>query len=162
MKHKLMFLSILFIGVLHTESYGQENKCACKSFDSVRVEYYSLEEGPLFVTLSLNDNKVSLFKEDVDNPLNRFTKNILIYKTHRTDTIDYLSSWIKTILDNPPIYDTTYEILGYGQGMYITIFENNETCRYKYIHYWDALFPFAYAELYSFIRQKLALYNKKK
>lgn len=161
MKNKLSTLILLFIQPWLFCGLG--NECMAQSIDSVHVTFNSLETGLLRVHLMSDRHTLSFFKEEYP-PLRHF-ENLLIYQTHSYDTIDYLFSRIDIILDNPPIYDTS-EIINSTYhccpGMSIKVFCNGNAREEIYTHYSGAYFPFAYAELYSFIRQILAKYWKKK
>ena len=102
---------------------------------------------------------LSLFK--TEHPPLRLSENVLIYQTHSHDTIDHLFSRIRIILDNPPIYDTSAIIHGYGDGMTVVAFSGGDVKEETYIHHSESYFPFAYAELYCLIRQFIAKYLRK-
>ena len=156
MNNKLLIVVLLVF--LPWEFYGLRNNCMAQSIDSIHVTFVSLGEGPLRVHLILDKYTLSLFK--TENPPLRRSENVLIYQTHSYDTIDYLFSRIRLILDNPPIYDTSAIIYGYGDGMIVEAFSDGNIRKETYIHYSRAYFPFAYAELYGLIRQLLAKYCK--
>lgn len=160
MRNKLPTLILLIIQLWLF--HGLRNECVAQSIDSVRVTFTSLEAGLLNVHFTSNRHTLSFFKEEYP-PLRHF-ENVLIYQTHSYDTIDYLFSRIKIILDNPPIYDTS-EIINSNYHccpvMSINVFSNGNAVEESYTHYTRAYFPFAYAELYCFIRQILAKYWKK-
>ncbi len=155
MKHCFLLVFLLLSipnGILHGQEYSN---CQGISFDSVRVNFVSLNENILDVSLVSNKHTLSLFGTGAPP---RF-ENVLIYQTHAYDTIDYLFSRIKIILENPPITDTSVIINDCCHGMDISVFDElGKTCERTYTHYPTAYFPFAYAELYSLIRQWIVKY----
>ncbi len=157
MNNKLLIVVLLVI--LPWGGFGLRNNCMAQSIDSIHVTFTSLGEGPLEIHLMSDRHTLSLFKTE-HTPL-RLSENVLIYQTHSHDTIDHLFSRIKIILDNPPIYDTSAIIHGYGDGMTVVAFSGGDVKEETYIHNSVAYFPFAYAELYSFIRQIFAKYWRK-
>ena len=148
-----------FLIVLAWESHGQKNDCPCQYMDSINIHYRATEWDDLAdVTLKLDRNTLSVY-EVVNKPLYALeTKQI--YRTHNTDTIDYLFGCIKFVINNPPIYDSDYVVIDCCDEMSISIFGNDNVCEFSYVHYRDAYFPFAYAELYCVIRQFLAKYRR--
>ena len=155
MNNKVLFI---LLAILPWEFYGLGNNCMAQSIHSVHVTFVSLGEGPLRIHLISDKYTLSLFRTEY--PSLRRSENVLIYQSHNYDTIDYLFSRIKIILDNPPIYDTSAIIYGYGDGMIVEVFSGDNTKKETYSHYSRAYFPFAYTELYSFIRQIIAKYCK--
>lgn len=156
MNNKLLI--VIFLHILLWGFLGLRNNCLAQSIDSVHVSFVSLGEGPLRIHLISDKYTLSLFKTEYP-PLRR-SENILIYQTHDYDTIDYLFSRIRFVLENPPIYDSSAIVYGYGDGMTVEAFSGGNMKRETYTHYTGAYFPFAYAELYSLIRQILAKYWK--
>lgn len=154
MNNKLLILVLL--AILPWKVHGLRNNCMAQSIDSVHVTFGSLGAEPLEIHLISDKYTLSLYKTEY--PPLRHSENVLIYQTHSYDTIDYLFSRIKLILDIPPIFDTTVIIYDCCHGMDFTIFENGEVCKQSYTHYPTTYFPFAYAELYSLIRQLIVKY----
>lgn len=151
MRFNLLLLFILFIPI--GEINGQ-NECfrLGGNIDSVQVNFISLGEY-LDINVMLKRDAISFVSEWGEFP------NEQIYQTHSYDTIDYLFSRIKKILDNPPIYDTSAIINDCCHGMTFNVFSHGNVLKKTYIHYSEAYFPFAYAELYSLIRQILVKYR---
>jgi len=156
---KKLLIFFLLVAILPWKHNGLGNNCKAQPIDSIHVTFVSLGEGPLELHLVSDRYTLSLFKTEY--PPLRLSENVLIYQTHSYDTIDLLFSRTKIILDNPPIYDTTAIIYGYGDGMTIEVFSGGDVKEETYIHYSTAYFPFAYAELYSLIRQIFAKYWRK-
>lgn len=152
-------LIIVLLAILSWGGFGLKNNCMAQSTDSIHVTFVSLGEGPLKVHLISDRHTLSLFKTEY--PYLHLPENVLIYQTHSYDTIDYLFSRIKVILNNPPIYDTSAIIYGYGEGMIVEVFSGGNVKEETYIHHSEAYYPFAYAELYSLIRQIIAKYWRK-
>lgn len=157
MNNKLLIVVLLVISPWG--GYGLRNNCMAQSIDSIHVTFVSLGEGPLRIHLMSDRHTLSLFKTEY--PHLHLSENVLIYQTHSCDTIDYLFSRMKIILDNPPIYDTSAIIYGYGDGMIVEVFSDGNVKEETYFHHSGAYFPFAYAELYSLIRQIIAKYWRK-
>lgn len=163
MKHYLLFAFFLFLVIGESSGqkvYEQNNShCSGESIDSVYVNFVSLGEDFLNVTLVADKWNLSFFKKKYNSHF--LTEDTLIYQTHAFDTIDYLFSRIRIIINNPPIYDSDFVVYDCCDGINISVFEHNNKCEYKYTLYPKAYFPFAYAEIYSLIRQILAKYWQK-
>lgn len=155
---KKIILILALIIVLPWKSHGQGKDCSYQIIDSVNVRYRALERDNL-IDIALRLNRHTLFIDKVLNKPFYAPETQQIYQTHSTDTIDYLYSCIKIIMNNPPIYDSDYVVFDCCDEISITVFESDNVCEFSYIHYRDAYFPFAYAELYSIIRQFLAKYR---
>lgn len=157
MKKIIIIFAILI--VLPWNSHGQGKDCLCQFVDSVYVRYRALEGDNLIdITLRLNRHTLSIDKV-LNKPLNA-PETKQIYQTHCTDTIDYLFGCIKIIMNTPPIYDSDYVVFDCCDEMSLSVFAGDNVCEFSYIHYRDSYFPFAYAELYSIIRQFLVQYRK--
>lgn len=156
---KKYFLILALLIVLPWKSHGQGKNCSFRLIDSVNVRYRALErDNQIDITLRLNRHTLSIDKV-LNKPLCA-SETKQIYKTHSTDTIDFIFDCIKIIMNTPPIYDSDYVAFDCCDEMTISVFENDTVCEFSYIHYRDAYFPFAYAELYSIIRQFLAKYRE--
>ena len=162
MKNHLFFAFFLFltIGKIYGQKVFEQNSTHCSgdSIDSVYVNFVSIEENFLNVTLVADKWNLTLFKKKYNS--HYLAEDILIYQTNSFDTIDYLFSRVRIILKNPPIYDSGIVVYDCCDGMTISVFEHNNKCDYQYTLYPRAYFPFAYTELYSYIRQIIAKYCK--
>lgn len=156
MKKIILFFAILI--VLPWKSHGQEKDCSFQFIDSVNVRYRALESNNL-IDITLRLNRHTLFIDKVLNKPLYAPETKQIYQTHCADTIDYLFGCIKIIMSHPPIYDSDYVVFDCCDEMTISVFDSDNVCEFSYIHYRDAYFPFAYAELYSIIRHYLAMYK---
>ena len=159
MKQVFLILIIFLTIALPSETHGQ----MLKNVDSVHVNYWQFNGGHLINTTLAIERWTMSFYIEKNQPLVRASnENVLLYRTHKYKTIEEMFSYIDAIINNPPIYDTTFEIVDLGEGMTISVFENNEVREYRYSHYPDAYFPLAYIRLYCFIQQTIAKYIQKK
>lgn len=154
MKNQLLIATILVSFSL--QALGQEYRCQVQSIDSVRVHYSSFEGGLTKATLSLDRSKLSFSQERKQSA--RRSEEVLIYQSKNYDTIDYLLGRISIIINNPPVFDTDIVIYDCCDNITIYVFGQGEMCEYKYENYATTYFPFAYAELYTFIRQHLVVF----
>lgn len=151
MKFKFLLLFLVF---LIGKTYAQNTVLPSgEHIDSICVNFKSLSEF-LDVNILINDDRVLITSDWGGNKK-------IIYKTYDYDTIDYLFSRINIIVSNPPISDPSIVINDCCHGITISIYEHGKVWKNTYVHYPETYFPFAYAELYSFIRQILAKYWKK-
>ena len=156
---KINILIFALIIVLPWKSQGQGIDCSHQFIDSVNVRYRALERDDLIdITLRLNRHTLSIDK--VLNTPHYASEIKQIHQTHCTDTIDYLFDCIRIIINTPPIYDSDYVVFDCCDEMSLSVFVGDIVSEFSYIHYRDAYFPFAYAELYSFICHFLAKYRK--
>ena len=152
MKYKFLFL--FFLIILSGKSHSQNKECSFHYIDSLKIRYWAIE-GNNIIDITLKSDRYTLsINEDVSK-VNYAPETIQIYKTHSTDTIDYLFTLTNLVLIYPPIIDPDIEIIDCCDEMSISIFEKEYVCEFSYHHYRFAYFPFAYTELYSFIRQIL-------
>lgn len=159
MKQVFLILIIVLTIALPSETHGQ----MLKNVDSVHVNYWSFNGGNIInATLTIERWTMSFYIEKNQPLVRASNENVLLYRTHKYKTIEDMLFNINAIITNPPIYDTTYEIVDLGEEMTISIFENNEVREYRYSNYPDAYFPFAYTRLYCFIQQTIAKYIQKK
>ena len=151
MKFKfLLFFLVFLVG----KTNGQNNIYPSgENIDSICVNFKSFGEY-LDVNVLIKGDRVLIMSDWGD-------ENKLIYKTYDYDTIDYLFSRINIIVNNPPIFDTSIVINDCCHSITISIYEHGKKWKNTYVHYSETYFPFAYAELYSFIRQILTKYWKK-
>ena len=154
MKH--LFLLILFVfpvGMLYGQNKGN---CSSNSIDSVHVRFESLYEDFLDVSFVSDKHTLSLFKTEITPSPNK-----LVYRTNNYDTIDYLFSRIRIIMNNPPIWDSNIVIYDCCPSINISSYCQGNVWKQTYVLYAEAYFPFAYAELYSLIRYYIVKYVKK-
>lgn len=141
---KNIFLSILLI--IPLVIWGQNYNIKSKRIDSIHVEYMSLCEF-LTVKVSITDSSILYYQYLLNKD-----EDTLIYKTRNSDTIACLQECIRTVWCAEPIYDTNEIIIDDCRpGISLTIFCDNVEHTKWFYHYYKAMFPFAYTEMYHII-----------
>lgn len=133
--------------------WGQQMKTITTDMDSVHVHYVSLCEDFMEIRVSITNNSISYY--DVGN-------RKLMYKTHNKDTLSIIYDCVKIIWNTDPVYDTIDNIIDDCRpGMRIVIFNGENLTEKQYQHFYTALFPFAYSELYNIIKTTIKKHRNK-
>ena len=150
--NKYTLLIILLLSPIM--SWGQLKCQLDDNTDSVLINYRSLCEF-LDVNIVITNKSITYYDSDFG------IKRSLLYQTFDKDTIFLLHYCINIVLEKDPIYDTTELIIPECMpSIGITIFNGASKCEKWYEHYYDALFPFAYAEMYGVIIPIISKYRK--
>ena len=94
-KRMLIAASLMFVVGAAVGQTEDKLRCIGKPIDSVRVNFISLAEDFLDVTLVADKETLSFFKKK-HIPWS-LDEDVLVYQTHSYDTIDYLFGRIDTI-----------------------------------------------------------------
>ena len=119
-------------------------KTITEDMDSVHVHYIALCEDFMDIRISVTSESISCY--DVSN-------RKLMYKTHSKDTMSIIYDCVKILWNKDPVYDTLDNIIDDCRpGIRIIIYNGRNVSEKHYLHFYTALFPFAYAELYNIVK----------
>lgn len=148
----LLLVSIITFPVV---SMGQNLDSTHTHIDSVHINYVSLCDNLLDIDIVITGKMISFSKS------NDYRRNPF-YHTSNKDTIAVLKECIEMLLNTNPVYDTNEVIIDDCRPyMKITFYCGTNVYQKHYYHYYDALFPFAYTELYHMILSTITTQRKK-
>lgn len=151
MKRNLIFL-LLFSPLI---SVSQITISSNKVIDSAHVNYISLCNNILDINMSITSQRIIFYKTEG-------SQRFILYQTSNKDTISVLSECIEMLFSTKPVYDTNQAIIDDCRpGMRITYYSGTDMYQKYYLHYYEALFPFAYAELYHIFLSTVTTHRKK-
>ena len=153
---KRLIVILFFVILMAKVPFCQNNNYTHLILDSAHINYVSLCDSMLDVSINITDQMISFYKTDGH-------LIIPLYQTSDKDTLATLRECIEALSYTNPVYDTNeYIIDDCRPCMIISFYSGTDIYNKYYIHDYKALFPFAYAELYHIIISIIATHLKRK
>ena len=151
-----LIIIIFYVILMAKVPFCQNNYYTHRILDSAHVNYVSLCDRILDVSVNITDHMISFYKRDGN-------RIIHLYQTSDKDTLATLRECIETLSYTNPVYDTNEFIIDDCRPcMIISFYSGTDIYKKYYLHDYKALFPFAYAELYHIIISIITTHLKRK